>query len=70
LQILQSARTRVQPNEPKPAATPRITAPPSPQNPPRTPVKPGPPPATCDNEGLPTPKCPTPPSVTSLSLRT
>ena len=67
LQILQSARARVQPNEPKPAA---ITAPLRPVNPPRTPAKPGPPPATCDNEGLPTPKCPTPPSVTSLSLRT
>jgi hypothetical protein len=70
LQILQSARARVQPNEPKPAASPQITAPPRPQNPHRTPAKPGPPPATCDNEGLPTPKCPTPPSVTSLSLRT
>jgi hypothetical protein len=67
LQILQSARVRVQPNEPKPAV---ITAPLRPVNPPRIPVKPGPPPATCDNEGLPTPKCPTPPSVTSLSLRT
>jgi hypothetical protein len=70
LQVLQSARSHVQPNEPKPAPSPVIAAPLRPVNSPRTPAKPGPPPATCDNEGLPTPKCPTPPSVTSLSLRT
>jgi hypothetical protein len=70
LQDLQSARARVQPNEPKPAASPRISSPPRPINSPQTPVNPDPPPATCDNEVLPTEKCPTPPSVTSLSLRT